>query len=84
LGRREPALYHAKQCLKLIEENDIGDFDLAFDYEAVARASALLQNKEDFEKYNELALKAGKEIKEKEDKDYFFEDLNGGLWFGMK
>ena len=84
LGRGEPALYHAKQCLKLTEENDIGDFDLAFAYEAVARASALLQNKGDFKKYNDLAMKAGEEIKQKEDKDKIFEDLNSGLWFGMK
>ncbi|MFW9772382.1 MAG: hypothetical protein ACFFFB_03970 [Candidatus Heimdallarchaeota archaeon] len=84
LGRGEPALYHAKQCLKLTEENDIDDFDLAFAYEAMARASALLKNKKDFEKYHELALKAGEEIKKKEDKKYFLEDLDSGPWFGMK
>lgn len=84
LGRGEPALYHAKQCLNLTEKNDIGDFDLAFAYEAMARASALLKNKKDFEKYHELALKAGEEIKKKEDKKYFLEDLDGGPWFGMK
>ncbi|MFX0031897.1 MAG: hypothetical protein ACFE8E_12715 [Candidatus Hodarchaeota archaeon] len=50
----------------------------------MARASALLQNKEDFEKFNELAMKGGEGIKNKEDKKYFFEDLSGGPWFGMK
>ncbi|MFX1497242.1 MAG: hypothetical protein ACFFBH_06930 [Promethearchaeota archaeon] len=84
LGRGEPALYHAKKCLKLTEENNINDFDLAFAYEAMARASALMQNKKEFEKFNKLALKAGEEIKKKEDKKYFFEDFNGGSWFGMK
>jgi hypothetical protein len=84
LERGDPALYHAKKCLELTEKNDIGDFDLAFAYEAMARASALLKNKKDFEKYFKLAKEAGEDIKKKGDKDYFFEDLNGGPWFGMK
>ncbi|MFX1420534.1 MAG: hypothetical protein ACFE9N_16680, partial [Promethearchaeota archaeon] len=42
LERGEPALYHAKKCLELTKDNDIRDFDRAFAYEAIARASALL------------------------------------------
>ncbi|MFX1453275.1 MAG: hypothetical protein ACFFCM_20745 [Promethearchaeota archaeon] len=84
LKHGEPALYHAKKCLELTEENDIGDFDLAFAYEAMARASALSKNKKEFEKYFKLAKEAGEKIKKKGDKDYFFEDLNGGPWYGMK
>ncbi|MFX1239572.1 MAG: hypothetical protein ACFFA0_11035 [Promethearchaeota archaeon] len=84
LEKGEPALYHAKKCLELTEKNDIKDFDLAFAYEAMARASALLKNKKDYEKYFKLAKEAGEKIKKKDDKDYFFEDLNGGPWFGMK
>jgi hypothetical protein len=84
LERGEPALYHAKKCLEITEKNDIKDFDLAFAYEAMARASALLKNKKDYEKYIKLAKDSGEKIKKKDDKDYFFEDLNGGPWFGMK
>jgi hypothetical protein len=40
LGRGEPALFHALRCLALCEENGIGDWDLGFAYEAVARAHA--------------------------------------------
>ena len=50
LERGEPALFHAKKCLELTEKHKIGDFDLAFAYEAMARSSALLKNKKDFEK----------------------------------
>ncbi|UCC18363.1 MAG: hypothetical protein JSV62_09625 [Promethearchaeota archaeon] len=84
IGRGEPAIYHAKKCLELTEENDIGDFDLAFAYEAMARAFALLKNKKEFEKYLKLANEAGEEIKNKGDKEYFFEELNSGPWNGMK
>jgi hypothetical protein len=84
LGRGEPALYHAKICLKLTEEHDIGDFDLAFAYEAMARASAVLKNEKDFDKYSKLAKEAGERIKKKDDRNYFFEDFDGGEWFGMK
>ena len=68
LERGEPALYHAKICLELTEEHNIGDFDLAFVYEAMARASALLKNKKDFEKYSKLANEAGEKIKKKVNK----------------
>ena len=81
LERGEPALYHANVCLKLTQDNNIGDFDLGFAYEAMARASALAGNTEDKDKYLKLAKEAGEKIKDKGDKDYFFEDLNGGKWF---
>jgi hypothetical protein len=84
LERAEPALYHANICLELTKEHNIGDFDLGFAYEAMARASALAKNKDDFKKYYKLAQEAGEKIAKKDDKDYFFEDLEGGKWFGMK
>jgi hypothetical protein len=37
LGRAEPALHHARRVLDLCQENGIGDWDLAFSYEALAR-----------------------------------------------
>ncbi|SNT65395.1 hypothetical protein SAMN05421812_12252 [Asanoa hainanensis] len=39
LGRAEPATYHAQRCLDLCVEHEIGDFDLAYAYEALARAA---------------------------------------------
>jgi hypothetical protein len=75
LGRSEPALYHAKNCLEICEANHIGDFDIAFAYEAMARANAVAAKKSESKKYLELAKKAGDQIKKKEDKDYFFSEL---------
>ncbi|MHA1497463.1 MAG: hypothetical protein ACTSRT_07925 [Promethearchaeota archaeon] len=84
LERLDPALNHAKTCLKITLNNNIGDFDLAFGYEAMARASALSGNKDDYTKYYKLADDAGNKISNKEDKEYFFKDLKEGNWFDMK
>ncbi|UCE14568.1 MAG: hypothetical protein JSV04_05155 [Candidatus Heimdallarchaeota archaeon] len=76
LKRYEPALYHAKRCLDISLKNEIKDFDLAFAYEAMARAYSLVDDKsDDFSKYLELAEKAGEKIKKTDDKEYFFSEL---------
>ena len=69
------ALYHAQRCLEITKQNDTKDFDLAFAYEAMARAHAISGNKEEKEKYLESARKAAEVIKEKEDKKYVMEEI---------
>ncbi len=75
LERSEPALYHAKRCLDICKENNIGDFDIAFAYEAIARAHSIAGDKTECNKHLQLAKEAGKIIKKKEDKDYFSSEL---------
>jgi len=75
LNRPQSALYHAETCLGICKENNIGDFDIAFAYEAMARAHAVAGDKSDCEKYIKLAKEAGEQIEKKEDKDLFFNDL---------
>jgi DNA-binding transcriptional MerR regulator len=41
LGRAEPALWHARRCVEICDENGIRDFDIAAAYEAMARALAV-------------------------------------------
>jgi len=41
LGRGEPALWHARRCVEILEAAGIGDWDVATAYEAMARASAV-------------------------------------------
>jgi len=84
LKRKEPALHFASVCLKRTIDNDFKGFDLAFAYEAMARACALNGDRVNFEKHYNLAVKAGEKIEKKEDRDYFFQDLEAGEWFGMK
>jgi hypothetical protein len=75
LKRSQPALYHAKICLEICQENQIGDWDIAFAYEAMARAHAVAGQKEESRKYIELAQRAAEQIKEKGDKDYLLNEL---------
>jgi hypothetical protein len=75
VGRSEPALYHAKRCLDICKENNVGDFDLAFAHEAVARAHSIAGDKNECEKHPQLAKDNGEIIEKKEDKDYFLSEL---------
>jgi len=51
LNTPEPALCHAKRYLEICEESNIGDFDLAYAYEAMARAYAVAGESPEAEKY---------------------------------
>ena len=75
LKRGEPAIYHAERCLELCKANNIGDFDLAFAYEALARAYAAAGSKANCEKYLELAKSAAENIKKQEDKNYLLSEI---------
>lgn len=75
LGRAEPALHHARRCLEICEAHGIGDFDLAFAYEALARASAVAGQPGERDRYMALARTAGERIVEEDDRTTFFGDL---------
>ena len=75
LQRKEPCLYHADRCLQVTLENDLKDFDLAFAYEAMARACDLVGDEVETAKYRTLAGEAGAEISDPKDREYFFSEL---------
>ena len=75
LRRPEPALFHAKECLRLCRENGIRDFPLAFAYEALARASAVAGRKGDTRRFIDQALRAGETIREADDRELFVRDI---------
>jgi hypothetical protein len=74
-GRADPALHHAANSLEICQKHGIGDFDLAFAYEALARAYAIEGNNSKVEEFHKLALAAAENIKEKDDKKYFLSEL---------
>ena len=74
-GRFEPAHFHAQRCLNLCLENGIGDFDLAFAYEALARAAAVGLQASEHAKYLALAQQAAEHIADPEDKKLLLHDL---------
>jgi hypothetical protein len=73
LGRAEPAIWHAQRCLEHCEANGIGDWDLAYAYEALARAHGLAGNDE-AEQWKSKAREAGDAIADPEDREHFDED----------
>ncbi len=75
LGRGEPSLHHARRVLDICRENQIGDWDLAFAYEAIARAYAVSGDAEDARDYTEQALAAAEDIAEDEERALVMADL---------
>lgn len=75
LGRPEPALHHARRVLDLCQENGIGDWDLAFAYEALARAHAVAGDAAQARRYTDQALTAAKDIAEDGEREIVLADL---------
>ena len=75
LGRAEPALYHARLVLGTCQENGIGDWDLAFAYEALARAHAVAGDAARAREFTDRALAATEDITDDEDRDLVLADL---------
>jgi len=71
----ELALKYAEASLNHCLENGYGDFDLAFGYEATARAYAVLGDGNNLNKYKELAVEAAKSIEKDGDREYFLSEL---------
>lgn len=84
LKRPDPALFHAQKCLKLTEKHKFVDFDLAYAYEAMARALAASGNAPEGKKYHTQAQEAGDKIKNEEDKKIFLADFAAQPWYGVK
>ena len=70
LGEGRLALLHGAYSLALCLDNGIGDFDLAFGYEAVARAYKALGDEALQEEHKQLGLAACESIADNDDRDY--------------
>ncbi len=75
LGRSEPALWHARRCLALCEEHAIGDFDIAFAWEAIARASRVAGDGAAAESALATARELAAAIAEDDDRELVLSDL---------
>ncbi len=74
LGRGEPAVAHAQRCLEICLEHSIADWDLAYAYEALARAHRVAGHIAEARKFKKLAHDAGERIAEVEDSEHFDRD----------
>ena len=84
VGDKDQALHYARRCFEITQEQRLGDFDLAFALEAMARANAMAGNRLEFDQYYILALKAADQITDADDKKLFLAELESGEWFGMR
>jgi DNA-binding transcriptional MerR regulator len=75
LGRGEPSLHHARRVLELCEEHGIGDWDLAFAHEALARASAVAGDGTASEEALGRARAAAEDIADPRDRELLEADL---------
>ena len=75
LGRGEAALHHARRCLDHCLEHGIGDWDLAYAYEALARAHKVAGDEAGYRRNLELARDAGTRIAEDDDREHLERDL---------
>jgi hypothetical protein len=76
LGRAEPAIWHARRCQEHCEQNGIGDWDLAYAYEALARAHAVAGDAAEAAAWKAKARRAGDAIADAEDREHFNEDYS--------
>jgi hypothetical protein len=72
-ARANEACAHAERCLELCEQNGLEDWDLAFAYEALARAARVAGDGEQVTRFVDLARTV--EISEAEDRELLERDL---------
>src|SRR5262249_29865640 len=75
LGRGEPAVYHGRRCLEVCQANGLADFDLAYAYEALARAHAVARAAGGAAGSGRLGREGGTAIAGEEDRELFDADL---------
>jgi hypothetical protein len=75
LGRAEPARFHGQRCLEICEEHGIGDFDLAYAYEALARAAAVSGDMPERDRRLAQARTAAEAVADPEDREHLDGDL---------
>jgi len=75
LKMAESARYHAQRVLDICQDNGIGDWDLAFAFEALARAHAVAGEAGKARHYTDRALAAVADITDEEDRALVLADL---------
>jgi len=76
LGMGESALHHAKASLLIVEENNYGDFDLVFGYEAMAHAYEIFGMDEEKNKYLQKGYDNLIDVEKTGDREYCKEELD--------
>lgn len=75
LGQPEAARYHAEACLRICQEHGIGDWDIAFAHEALARAAMVAGDRATMDAHVARARELGEGIADPEDRALLEQDL---------
>ena len=75
LGRGEPALWHARRCVEILDENGIADWDIAAAYEAMARASFVAGDSASGALWKAKATAALEAVSDVDDRDPIAQDI---------
>ncbi|GIJ47523.1 hypothetical protein Val02_44090 [Virgisporangium aliadipatigenens] len=75
-GRPEPALYHAARVLAICAQNGIADWDIAYAYEAHARAFAVAGDVVAAREWLARAVAALDQVTEEDDRELLRDDLS--------
>ncbi len=75
LGRPEPARFHAERSLQLCEIHGIGDFDLAYAHEALARGHRVAGDAGAAAAEATMARDLADGIADSDDREHFLSDL---------
>lgn len=75
LGRAEPALFHARRVLDICQSAGIGDWELAFGYEALARGLVVAGDTAGARDAVRQAVRAAAGIAKDRDRELLFGDL---------
>jgi hypothetical protein len=86
LGHAKEALRHAERCFELTNANKglMQDFDIAYAFEGLARAQAMLGDHKLAREFFDLAQQTGNVIANQEDRSIFIGDFEGGDWYGLR
>ena len=82
-GYPKIALRYSQNCLSICETKHFEDRELAFAYEAMARAHAADGSLLVAQEWRTKADLAGKKILNEKDREAFFAEMNKEPWFGL-
>lgn len=85
IGIGEAAVRHARRCVELVEANsgETEDWDLAFAYDCLARATAANGDLEAAKSFKQRARELGDLIAGEEEKKMFDNQHSSGNWHGL-
>jgi hypothetical protein len=75
-GRAAEARHHGQLCLEICKQHGIAGFDIAYAYEALARAESVAGDRDGAERYAGLARAAADQVEDGGDRKQLISDLD--------